>query len=260
MKEKHKSFDDFYYRESDKIEDLEYLIKFVESNNDKVGKFEGEMFCPECKKAELHYVHKTSKRRAHLRRCRTSSHNVGCSYIYDYATKSQTKEIFNSFSYNEIQDKLNSIINMLCKEPRKNRSIEHTEINRKSKDNPMLVSIENNSDNIVRALRRKKLNAWIDASDYDEFFIFYGKVKLEVEKKQKTIEGKEPYSYYILKVYNPDKNSNWKFRTSIYRGKIKDNIVEDNLYYIAIVGQVGKKAWQIDMLNDYAIKYCKCED
>lgn len=41
------------------------------------------MFCPECKKAELSFVHKTSKRRAHLRRNKSSCHEKGCSYNYD---------------------------------------------------------------------------------------------------------------------------------------------------------------------------------
>ncbi len=237
MAEKPKCFDEFYYRKQDENEDLVDLVNYVENNNDKLGEYEGEIFCPECKNAELYFVHKTSKARAHLRRCPTSNHEERCSYNYLYASKKQAMEIINSLTYYQIQDKLASMINMLCKEPKK-------------KKNP----IGNGAD------RRKKINAWIDVEDRNELFVFYGQVKLDVEEKISEKEGKAPFTYYCLKVYNQNKAGELIFRTSLYRGKMKDDVSVGDLYYIAIIGQIGEKNWKIDMVNTNAVKYCKCEE
>lgn len=255
-----KSFNEFYYRTMGVKEDLENLVNYVENNDEKLGKYEGEVFCPECNSAELYFVHKTSKVRAHLRRYPTSKHEDGCSYNYEYAPRKQAREIINSLTYNEIQDKLNSMINLLCKEPRKKKGSIDNGIDKTLKDNPMLISMPKENENIIRALRRKKLNSWVDEDDKNELFVFYGQVKLEVEENVSKKEGKEPYTYYRLKVYNQNKEGKLKFRTSIYRGKKKDDINIDDLYYIAIIGQIGDKAWKIDMVNTNAIKYCKCQE
>lgn len=156
MAEKPKSFDEFYYRTKDEKQDLVDLVDYIENNNDKLGKYEGEIFCPECKKAELYFVHKTSKARAHLRRRPTSNHEDGCTYSYPYASRKVARELINSFTYNEIQDKLDSMINMLCKEPRNKKGLIGTGIGRSKKANPMLISVPKDKGNIIKALRRKK--------------------------------------------------------------------------------------------------------
>jgi hypothetical protein len=260
MADKPKSFEEFFCRVANDTYDIEAVMEFSDLNNGKIGKYEGEMFCPECRQAELYFVHKTSKRRAHLRRCPTASHEIDCSYNYEYATKKHVQNLMDSLSYDEVQDKLNSIINMLCRASKKSKGTEGRQIIRKPKENPMLIPVKKNEDNILKSLRRKRLNTWIDEADSNEVLVFYGKVKLKVEKKEKIVEGEESYKYYVLEVYNPDNKGGWKFRTSLYRGKNKDEINEDVIYYIAIIGQVGKKAWQIDLTNVNAVKFCKCMD
>lgn len=260
MADKPKSFEEFYYRTIDDTCNIEVVIEFSDDNNGKVGKYEREMFCPECRQAELYFVHRTTKRRAHLRRCPTASHEKECSYNYEYATKKHVQDLIDSLSYDEVQDKLSSIINMLCKDSKKSKGSDGKQIIRKPKDNPMLIPVRKNEDNILKSLRRKRLNTWIDETDINELLVFYGKVKLKVTEKEKIIEGQESYKYYVLEVFNPDNKDGWKFRTSLYRGKNKDEINEDDIYYIAIIGQVGKKAWQIDLINFNAVKFCKCMD
>ena len=255
MAEKPKSFEEFYYRVIDDKCDIEEIIDFADSNNGKIGKYEGEMLCPECRQAELYFVRRTSKRCAHLRRCPTASHEKECSYNYEYASKKHIQEYINSLNYDEIQDKLNSIINMLCREPRSPKDTIAIPINKIPKDNPMLIPLKKDKGNVIKSLRRKRLNIWIDEADREELFVFYGKVKLKVVEKEKIVEEQETYKYYVLEVNIPDKKVGWKFRTSLYRGKNKDDINEDDLYYIAIIGHVGKKPWQIDLANINAVKY-----
>lgn len=260
MADKHKSFEEFYYRTIDDTCNIEAVIEFSDKNNGKIGKYEGEMFCPECRQAELYFVHKTLKRCAHLRRCPSTNHEKDCSYNYKYAAKKHVQDLINSLSYDEVQDKLNSIINMLCKESRKPKGSDGRQIIRKPKDNPMLIPVSKNEDYVLKSLRRKSLNTRINENDINELLVFYGKVKLKATEKEKIIEGQESYKYYVLEVFNPDNKDGWKFRTSLYRWKNKDEINEDDIYYIAIIGQVGKKAWQIDLTNVNAVKFCKCMD
>lgn len=260
MAEKHKSFDEFYYRTKDENQDLVDLVDYVKNNKNKLGNYEGKIFCPECKTAELYFVHKTSKVRAHLRRCPTSNHEDGCTYNYQYAPRKVARELINSLTYPEIQDKLDSMINMLCKEPGKKKGLMGAGTAISTKDNPMLIPVPKDEGNIIKALRRKKLNAWVDEEEKNELFVFYGQVKLAVEEKKSEKEGREPFTYYCLNVYNQNKAGKPVFRTSLYRGKIKDDVSTDDLYYIAIIGQVGTRGWKIDMVNPNAVKYCKCEE
>lgn len=57
-----KSFDECYCTSMNDIATLDYIVDFVESHDGKLGNYEGSMFCPECRSAELSYVHKTSKK------------------------------------------------------------------------------------------------------------------------------------------------------------------------------------------------------
>lgn len=62
MADKPKSFDEFYYLQEDKICDIDVLEEYVINNNGSVGKYEGNMYCPECKKAVLAFWRKSSKK------------------------------------------------------------------------------------------------------------------------------------------------------------------------------------------------------
>ena len=115
MSKKAKSFEEFYSKNKDDILDIDIVADYAESHDGDTTPFDKDMFCPECKQAELSFVHKTSKRRAHLRRIKSSNHKDGCSYNYEYASKKTVKKYVDSLNYEEIQDKLNSIMNMLCR-------------------------------------------------------------------------------------------------------------------------------------------------
>ncbi|GAA0062650.1 hypothetical protein [Clostridium sp. CTA-1] len=263
MADKRKSFEEFYYRTKKDIFGIELVTEYVDLHKGSIGKYDGEMFCPECRKAELYFVHKTSRNRAHLRKCPTANHEKNCSYNYVYASRKLVKSHIISLSYDRIQDKLNSIINMLCRPVKDAGGNSSGESSKDITNNPMVIKEKKEREDIIKSLRRKRLNAWIDESDCGEYFVFYGKVKLKVaEREKKTHEyGGESNKYNVLEIYNPNNkvDGEWKFRTSLYRGQIKDDIKEDATYYIAIIGRVGEKSWQIRLDNIHAVKYCECD-
>ena len=259
MADKPKSFDEFYYLQEDKICDIDVLEEYVINNNGSVGKYEGNMYCPECKKAVLAFWRKSSKKRAHLKRIPSSSHLEECSYNYEYASSKRVKEYVDSLAYDEIQDKLNSILNMLCKKRKASgsNSIDGDGVQSK-KQNPMIIVERKENVDVLRALRRKRLNAWIDQSDGEDFSVFYGKVKLGIREKTKKNESTgEPYTFYFLEIFTQNRQGEWKYRTNIYRGSKRDEINTEIVYNIVIIGRLNFnfRPFTIDLANRDAIKY-----
>lgn len=258
MAEKYKSFEEFYLNSKDDILDFDIVADYAKTHNGDIGEFYGNMFCPECKKAELSFVHKNSKRRAHLRRYKSSSHEDNCSYNYDYASHKVVKEYVDSLSSEEIQDRLNSIMNMLCGN-KNHKKLASKDINDSLKDvqSPMLIKEKTINKNILRALRRKKLNSWIDESDGEDFCVFYGKVKLKIEEIEKLVDSTNSYKYYLLHIYTRNKKGEWKFRTRLYLGNIKKDVNEESIYDIVMIGHLDFKfkPFTIKLANKNAIKF-----
>lgn len=257
MSNKPKRIEECYSRKKNKIINIKDVADYAENHEGDLGEFYGDMFCEECKQAKLSFVHKFSKRRAHFRRA--SKHEKDCSYNYEYASKRTVTKYINSLNDEEIQDKLDSIMNMLCRNSNMKKTITgDAEENARKRENPMLISEQNKKKTILRALRRKNLNGRIDETDGTDLYVFFGEVKLEVlEKEKNSDDPKKCYTYNILNIYTQNKQDEWKFRTSLYRGKIKDPVKEDAVYHIVLIGQLEfkYKPFSIKLVNKNAIKY-----
>ncbi len=258
MTDKPKSFEEFYYLQQDKICDIDVVEDYVIRNDGDVGKYDGNMFCPECREARLSFIHKTTKKRAHLRRIPSSKHNDSCSYNYEYASSKKVKEYVDSLTYNEIQDKLNSMLNMLCKQQKPNDMKTINNDRDSTTQNPMIIVERRENTNVLRALRRKSLNVYIDKSDGEDFSVFYGKVKLDIcEKTKINKDTGEKYTFYLLEIFTHNKQGEWKHRTNIYRGVTKDKIDKQSIYNIVMIGRLNFKyrPFTIDLANRNAIKF-----
>ena len=158
-------------------------------------------------------------------------------------------------THNQVQDKLNAIMNMLFN-TQQNKKISNSSNSaiQKANDNPMLIPevVKETAD--FKALRRKRLAGWIHESDGTDLRLFYGEVKMSVQEK--LLENKS-FPYYLLKLRTKNKNGEWKYRASIYRGGIKDDINENKVYQIALIGNLDfKSKWlRIGLINQKAIRY-----
>ena len=65
------------------------------------------------------------------------------------------------------------------------------------------------------------------------------------------------FKFNVLVVFGKDKDGEWKYRTSIYRGNISDSIDENSTYHLVLIGQMsfGKNYSNITLINQNAIKY-----
>lgn len=182
------------------------------------------MRCPECKEAILSFTRRTSRCREYLSKEPSSSHLDNCSYNYDYASKKQIIKYVETMNDNQIQDKLESVLNMLM-----NRDIS-TDININSqvqRDNPLTIKSSNGGDSIQRTIPRKSISMWLDKEYEGKVFIFYGKVKLKVEPFKE---------FFRLLIYTKRKDETWGYKTKVFRGIFEDKIDEDKEYDIAILG------------------------
>lgn len=249
--EKQKSFQEFYYKKTGAMVGVETVANYALTHEDSTVIYDGQMLCPECEMAGLYFVNKTHLRKAHLRRLPSERHMDGCSYNYPRASKRTIQKHFDSLSKEQVQDKLDAVMRMLFKLPAKVDGMPQI-CDRKTLVNPMLLKACKRNKEVIESLRRKRLDAWMEETDTDEIFVFYGKVKLKSVQKEKV---NTTTKYNVLEVYNVAKDGKEQFRTSLFRGTIKDCINEDSFYNIVIIGKVGNKGWQIEMLSIHALKY-----
>lgn len=221
---KRKQFDDFYFVKDGKIHTLDEVQERYEKNNGDISYFQGRMRCPECKEAILSFTRKTSSLREYLSKEPSSSHLDNCSYNYNYASKKQIIEYVETMNDAQIQDKLESALNMLI-----NRETStDTNINSQAqRDNPLIIKSSNGVNSIQRTIPRKSLSLWLDKEYEGKVFIFYGKVKLKVEPFKKI---------FRILIYTKRKDETWGYKTKVFRGRFEDKIDKDKEYDIAILG------------------------
>lgn len=190
MKIKSKSFKKFFYDGDKQNYTIDMLNQYVIKHDGDIGKFENRMFCPECNQAKLSYVHQTSKRKAHLRKIPSSAHIKGCSYFCENISANKTTEYIDSLAFNEIQDRLNSVLNGLLK--KKLHPITFIAVNGNDGEKNASRAREKAADiNKYRNIKKKSLNSWIDQSIGNELMLFYGTVKMEsIEKEKSDSSGK----------------------------------------------------------------------
>lgn len=255
MTETHKSFYQFYSKKEAKYFDLEDLLSKL-GETYITNKYRSDMFCPECKCAQLTLVAKTSKHRAYLKRIPSSSHEENCSYNFEYASNRTVRRYIDSLSPLELKDKLDSIMRLLCNTKLVHDDSKTSDKNNKTKVSPMLITSKNNHSNNLKSLRRKRIGAYIDKSEYGTLFAFYGEVQLEVHCHVPKDE-QLPNTYY-LKVLSKNSSNKLKNRTSVNLGTKSINIDEDSLYYMVFIGYAymdEEKHFKIKLVNNYAYKY-----
>ncbi|WP_311436792.1 hypothetical protein [Fannyhessea vaginae] len=219
-----KQFDDFYFVKDGQIHKLDEVQEHYEKNNCNISYYKGDMRCPECKKARLAFTHKTSKNREYLSKEPSSSHFDNCSYNYDYASKKQIIEYVETMNDNQIQDKLESALNMLMnRDASKDININ----SQAQRDNPLTIKSPNRSNSIQRTIPRKSLNMRLDKEYEGKVFIFYGKVKFRVEPLKE---------FFKLLIYTKGRDGTWGYKTKVFRGKFEDKIDETKEYDVAILG------------------------
>lgn len=235
MRTKSKSFKKFFYDGDKQNYTIDMLNQYVIKHDGDIGKFENRMFCPECNRAKLSYVHQTSKRKAHLRKIPSSAHTEECSYFCENKSANKTTEYINSLTFNEIQDKLDSVLNGLLK--KKLHSTTSLAFNDSDEEKKVPRSRERTADiNKHRDIKKKSLNSWIDQSIGNELMLFYGIVKMESVEKEKLDSSGEKYKYFLLKLFTQTKHDKWIYKTTISRGYKKDVIDTNAVYIIAMIG------------------------
>lgn len=221
------SFEEFYYNLDKQIHDLSEVQNEYEKNNGDISKYRGQMFCPECKAAELRFTHKTSNKRAFLSKIPSSSHNDGCSFIHEYASTNEVNQFIKTLSEKQIQDRLESTLNLLLPREEKDNCNIATDVI----SNPFVIEHKDKSGSGIRkALHRKSIRSWFDKSEENQVYIFYGRVKLKVEE----VNTQKGIRFRLIVEIN--QGNNWITKTSIFRGVARDEIDENKIYDIAVLG------------------------
>lgn len=250
MAKNSKTFDEFYSLKKNKICSINEVINYSELHDRNIQPYDQDMYCPECKQAQLTFVHKTKKKRAYLRKIPSSKHESGCSYNYEYVSNKTINTIVHSMSNAEIDDRLNSIMNMLCKDI--SAMNQPSNYNANESTNPMLIRTIRGNVIKTKAIPRKSLNCWVDHNE--NTYAYYGKkVKLKVVEKHKISDDS---IFYLLEIRTKNTKGEWNLKATIYRYKKPLDIDENALYNITFIGFFDQKyEFSVRLLNWNAIKY-----
>lgn len=247
MNKKPKSFEECYFvtlNDNISVVQIEYDVS---QSRENISKYQGNIFCPECQQARLSFVSKTSKRKAHLKAIDKDEHK-NCSYFYEYATKEQTTKYLNELTNEQIKDKMNAMMNMLCKKDIVSLLDAPQEISNNT--NPMLIkSADKNGDYLYKAIRRKSLQGWLEA-DSEQLYVFYGKVKLNA----KNAMGKNG-EFYIMNICVENRDGSWNKKVSISSNEDFSDIDESKIYRMVIIGKLDTQYMKINLYRKNSFKY-----
>lgn len=154
---------------------LDELNKIFLENSDLV-EIKNHLYCPNCKVAKLSYTAKTNVKRAYLSANSLNEHGIDCFYRYDYLSKKKAFEYISSMNDNQIEDRLNSVL-------RKLDDLYVESEGAVDKDNidisDTLIELRDENDRpIQRVTRKKKLSDRTKFEEFNNVYLFYGKVKL----------------------------------------------------------------------------------
>lgn len=249
-------YEEFFFRRENRI------VNIKELSSDNYLIYKSDMFCPECHKAELYYVANTNKI-PHLRTIRNSIHSKNCSYGYPIVSTKTAKKYFTNLSDEQIKNKLNSMMRYLCTEKNKRSEDYSEDIN----NHPMLIRTQEiEKTRNFQQLKRKSLNAFFNEDDEAKLYVFYGKVQLKLEIKDKEIRHKETgykdkIYYAFLYLFCKDKK---KFYIYFPKSQIPKDVKNGEEYYMVAIGEIKRREkifqppFKIDLLNENCIKYQKC--
>lgn len=249
----HDSILEFYFSVDGNKKTLLDLNEYVRNHNDQVGKYRGNMYCIECRKAQLEYVRECIGRRAYLKTKPGQRHERWCSYNYDIANEKYIKKYYNDLTYNQVQNKLLSTLRYIQGITSKvSKSTKKRAVVLTSEDNPLILEKLNEKKRVRKVLRRKSLQGWLDKDELDgKLYLYYGKVYLKRKLKISKTTGHE---YYELHVYCKNKKGEVKSKVVIYRGKHKDNVIKGEEYNIVAIGRIHF-GWnrKLELINRDAI-------
>lgn len=211
-----------------------------------------DMFCPECRAAELYFVSNTNT--PHLRTKRNALHNPNCYYNYKAASNEVVQDFINSLTDKQIQNKLDSImIYLFCQNNNLALSQESSGC-----INPLLVESykQQGGRKTMQVIRRKSLNSSFSLDDTDNICAFYSKVMLNLLVGDK---GNGTYAY--LKIYI---NNKMKFQINVSKN-IPNDIDNGKMYDMVIIGNINKPSqgevfsppFTIKLLKSNCLKYKK---
>lgn len=213
------NFDTFYSISQDQTIPFEELVANPLA-------YHHDIFCPSCKKAQLHYNAGSTNRSSHLKKNPSSSHDSSCPYNFTPVSTKVAKKMFKELSQTQIDSKLHA----------KLRQLEYHDLFNTA------TTVQDSTDNNLHhptpithkaknyALPTKSIAKIHQDKVMNQPYIFYGKVTLSTTEHP----PKPPYTspYYFLKVSSVQNDNS----LSIFRGKFKDLVIEGETYYIAFIG------------------------
>ena len=222
-------FEEFYSDIDNTYVELAEFENYIRNDENLLYYYKDHMYCPECHEPHLTYVSASNIKPSYLKTKNREQHNPNCSAAFETANDRIVRMYFKNLNTQQVNSKLDSILRILDEKAyRRDRKQEQ----KKDSPNPLLIDVNRAKMQVNYLLPRKVLSGWIEPKELGgKLYLYYGKVKLEVEHRN---------GYNNLRMFTRNNESEWKYRATLFRKHIVDDIDEKAIYNIAFVATLDK--------------------
>lgn len=192
-----RKFTEYYHKEYEEIGDAAKLISNIKQDDNDVEKrlkeYEGQLYCPDCKNAKLsinlvkEYLYVSPKNQ--------KNHSENCPMKYSKPGKKELKKYYDDLSDKEVQDKLDSAINMLLRRDiRKNNKDNSNKNEEESFDEFSFRNSKGRRKYIPKiSLYSKSIDQWLSYSTlyYGECYVYQEFIEVKESPSEEVSNDKD---------------------------------------------------------------------
>ncbi len=224
-------YDSFYHDRTSNNLPVDVLRGVYVADRELVG-YRNHMFCPDCRKAELHYVGE-GYRNGFLRANPSSKHSESCPYAYEVASSRIVAEYVKRIS---CSDRLERTLNAALNKTRD--MIDCTSFGLSDVRFELAQKVEKNTHVETKkyyGMPFKSLEANFDESDFGHPYLFYGKTMFDI-----YVGDSYKFFNFFLKINDRNKIVTFSNQDVISHKNVF--IDKDKIYRVAMWGKLVKYA------------------
>jgi len=239
--------EEFYFDKTGEVLTLSELIECIKTDK-TFSRYRNSMYCAECRKPKLNLTQPVD-RAPYLSTYKNDPHDQNCILEVKPITKKVAEKHFDLMKDdNEIKSLINQLLTKELKRAIDAKDKQKNPVSSLNLKDPHIIKVKTSKSVQKKRLPKKLLtNDLSYETNGDSIYVFYGKVKLQVEHK--IANKNHAYTYNILHI-SVKKREDWTRVARVYRKQIVDQVDPDKEYHIALIGSLSKEfAKDIRLVN-----------
>lgn len=252
-------YDEFYFKGDKNYSSEVYWELYNKDKIKAIEKYDGNIFCPICKKAPLTIVNGNKRKYFKVSSSDMDKHEIDCSYRHIQANSREIELFYKDLDNSKIRSRLVSCMNLMLKKIKLGECVDNSE---KEKNKHFMgnefLTIKTKEGKYKR-LPEKNILQKFKEEDFGIQKIFYGKCMIE----KKIINTKSESRFCKLKLINENRKAICNIDISNVAFSYMENKIEelknDGEYYICFSSCISQNYFVIDS-RQIPYKECKIYD